>query len=262
MNNSAPIAVSNTKLNELWHQRATLDNDQWLCLYRQVIHILNRCHFRELASLADEKEEYIQSFFLEKVLNKAPSPHQGEIHAGFIQTAFRYFLTDQLRHPSNRDRVYLDTPEDGAFDDAERLDQMHQKASVDECATQTVEQMLEEHGLNTQQVHDSALQWLKAQETWAQLYLAIHFCPDPQDLPPTLKSLADKHHVASYHYRARQLGITNKKSDLPSDFGKTAIGRWAISLGVDITPENITVLHYLFKCLCLATLSLEGVFEL
>jgi hypothetical protein len=158
--------------------------------------------------------------------------------------------------------VHFNEPEDSSFDAADRLDQLHEKASDDDSLTQPVEQMLAEHGLSTQQVQDSAWQWLNDQESWAQLYLCVHFCPDPQDLPPSLQSLAAKHHIASYHYRARQLGITNKKSDLPSDFAKTAIGRWAVGLGIDIIPENISVLHYLFKCLCLATLSMEGVFKL
>lgn len=259
MNSDSARSALDLKLNRLWHELGHLNESQWTSLYQLVGEILRHSHFVELASLPEAKDDYIHAFFVEKILNREHS--NGTVHAGFIQISFRNYLRDELRRPINRDQVQFDVPDDGQPDDGSRLEQLQQESSEGAASTAKLEQTLAEHGLRVEQVQDSAWQWLRAQEQWAQLYLVVHFCPDPQDLPPSLKSLAAKHRIAAYHYRARQLGITNKKTDLPSDYGKTAIGRWAIGLGIEIVSENISVLLCLFKCLCLATLSLEGDFD-
>jgi hypothetical protein len=262
MNYSEKYAASDAKLSELWQNLGSLNEAQWASLYQEVVQILQRCQFPELVSLPDTKEDYIQSFFLEKILKRTPSQDQGAIHAGFIRLSFRNYLRDELRRPANRDRVYLDASDDDQPDESSQLDRLHQlqgdKGGENAATTVDMEHVLAEHGLSIEKVQDSAFSWLRAQEEWAQQYLSVHFCPDHHDSPPSLQNLAAKLGIASYHYRARQLGITNKKTDLPSDFRKTAIGRWAIGLGIEIVPENMSVLLFLFKSLCLATLSLQG----
>jgi len=265
MNHAEKYAPVDVEINDLWHLRPSLNEAQWSRLYTLVTRVLQQSHFREMTSLGETKEDYIQAFFVEKILGREPAAAQGVIHAGFIQRAFRNFLLDELRRPANRDRVHLDQQEDGQPDESTRIEQFyqlqHEKDGQEASGALSMEQTLAAYGLSIEQVHDSAWQWLQAQEKWAQLYLAVHFCPDPQDLPPSLQGLAARHAIASYHSRARQLGITNKKTDLPADYARTAIGRWAAGLGVGIAAENTAALLCLFKCLCLATLSLQGVFE-
>ena len=263
MNYSEKYSASDAKLNELWQNHGGLNEEQEVYLYHEVMQILHHSHFPELSSLPESKEDYVHSYFVEKILFRKQSPGQTTIHAGFIRIAFRNYLRDLLRRPLNRDQVQLEAIDDDQFNGSTHLEQLSQhqqdKDGVDEAVSANIEQILAEHGLTLEQVQDSAWQWLQAQEKWAQLYLSVHFCPDSDDSPPSLQELAVQHRIASYHYRARKLGITNKKTDLPSDFNKTAIGRWAVGLGIEIEPENISVLLFLFKCLCLATLSLHGV---
>jgi hypothetical protein len=261
MNFSEKYSASDSKLTELWRNLGRLDKVQWASLYQEVAHILQRSQFSELASLPDTKEDYIQSFFLEKILKKANSADREPIHTGFIRHSFRNFLRDELRRPSNRNQVHLDTSDEDQPDETSQLEQLRQlqqhKDGEDTVATMDIEQVLAEHGLTVEKVQDSAFSWLRSQEDWARQYLNVHFCPDHHDSPPSLQKLATKLGISAYHYRAQQLGITIKKSALASDYRNTAIGRWVIGLGIEILPENMRLLLFLFKSLCLATLSLQ-----
>jgi hypothetical protein len=100
MNYSEKYEASDAKLSELWQNLGSLNEAQWASLYQEVVQILHRCQFSELVSLPDTKEDYIQSFFLEKILKRTPRPEQGAIHAGFIRFSFRNYLRDELRRPA------------------------------------------------------------------------------------------------------------------------------------------------------------------
>jgi hypothetical protein len=261
---SSTSSARDSKLNLLWQSRSHLSEDEWSSLYLLVTDFLRRLHFPELASLPESKDDYIQAFFVEKILTREAGNSNTAIHAGYFKVAFKFYLIDELRRQKIRNQVDLNEKDDSNPDESIQLEQLHHiqdKPDEDAFSGVNLERSLAEHGLTIEQIQDSAFEWLKGQELWAQLYLVEHFCPDSQDRPPTLQTLAAKHGIASYHYRARQLGITNKKTDHPSDYADTAIGRWAIGLGIKIIPENMSILLFLFKCLCLATLSLEGDFE-
>jgi hypothetical protein len=61
-------------------------------------------------------------------------------------------------------------------------------------------------------------------------YLQFHTCADEQDSEP-VSAIAQRLAIgSSYHYKAKQLGIT-RKSDTYKGYEKTKIGRWLLAAG-------------------------------
>ena len=68
-----------------------------------------------------------------------------------------------------------------------------------------------------------------------------------------LNKLAERFSIASYHYKAGQLGITRKKGELHEGYEHTKIGSWlANTLRIGIVPENIDLVLDAFQALCTA----------
>ena len=96
----------------------------------------------------------------------------------------------------------------------------------------------------------SALSFFRSLTEIDQLYLALHAC-DADGEP--LYKLADRFSIASYHYKAGQLGITRKKGELHEGYEHTKIGSWlANTLRIRIVPENIDLVLDAFQALCTA----------
>ena len=58
--------------------------------------------------------------------------------------------------------------------------------------------------------------------------------------------------MPSYHYRARKLGVSLKKTATPADFEKTHIGAWISgTLGITMTAENSDAILIVLNLLAL-----------
>lgn len=209
------------RLAELWGNRARLDEAGWGELYRIILQVLMRSRARELAALTQEREEYIHKFFLLKVFEPARHDSSPVRHAGALHEYFRRFLLDEIRGLKIRDTVPLD--------DADH-------AEEDSVSTQPSGAHFGPHypkavecGFNEEEAFHSAQHFLRAAESWVVLYLSLHFCPDDDDAMP-LSRLAQRYRIASYHYRAKQLGITARKGELPETYGETMLGGWLSTL--------------------------------
>jgi hypothetical protein len=245
------------RLAALWRHRHSLNEDEWSELYRITVEILRSANFKELSAFGDEREDLIQSFFVQAVMHRALNGSTASCdHAGALYTFFRNYVIDELRSRSVKQKYVLsgdliknegNDSDPDAFVEACAL-----AANAPEAASiAQPESVLAETGVSPETVLTSAKSFLGSQDSWVRLYLAYHFCPDEGDGLP-LYELAKRYQIPSYHSRAARLGITRKKNDLPSNYSDTLLGGWLLTL-IDGPFEEVHFVLYAaaLKILCL-----------
>lgn len=238
------------ELGDLWFARDQLDERGWTRLYQITSEILLPYRPKELSGLAEERDVYVQNFFVDKAFRLDATPCR--IHAGALKHFYVMYLRDSLDRRSTERKYFEQTPA-GRRDDSEEV---YDFENTSIAATADVDEILRESGMEIDAVSRSARGWLESQEQWVPIYLALHFCPDKEH-SPALRTLAQRFRIPSYHSRAEKLGI-NWKPGLKGVpvFADTMIGRWVEgSLGVRIEPENIELIHAIFKILCFEALN-------
>ena len=63
--------------------------------------------------------------------------------------------------------------------------------------------------------------------------------------------LAKRWQIASYHYKAKKLGITGQKGGFFQGYEQTTLGSWLKKLGAEISPAWQRELVTLLNLLCL-----------
>ncbi len=109
-------------------------------------------------------------------------------------------------------------------------------------------------GLKLKSVKSSARDFFFENKEWVNLYLSLNTCVDDKTQIPLFK-LAELHQIPSYHYRAKDLGITRKKGQFEEGYEKTILGKWLLSLGLSTKIENRGAIEVAFKILCWEALS-------
>ncbi|WP_296653841.1 hypothetical protein [Paraburkholderia sp.] len=215
-------------------------------LYAIVRHALTGYHPFELQALGEDKEELVSQFLFFKVfrletpdsellsfpLHSAPSNN----HA--VCGYFRRYLIDCLRSASHRRNVCLD------IDDA--LAGLDQQAALH---ADPIGSALFPHGLDEATVRDAATQFIAGLDETDRVLLAgsLGWLSNEKG---GLAQVAARHRIASYHYRARKLGVTLRKGSVPADFARTGIGRWIEeTLGIAIAAENRIAILVVFGIL-------------
>lgn len=229
------------RLTDYWVRRGSLSDAEWEDFYLCVKRALVRCPSSELAGLPDQRGNYIDEFFTEKIFFRAGAGAADGIQSisgGALCSFFRRFLIDQLRgaqrHYPLDSGALQDSTEDSSGDENHLL----------------VHEFLVQIG-GDEQVNELVRQFLETLDDWALLMLRGHFCAD--DAIPMAKLCKG---IPSYHYKAQKLGITVKRGDPEMlGFEHTLIGKWITSLGVEISPVNIPVIHHLLGLICLATVA-------
>lgn len=240
------------QLQSYWQRRVSfqdaLSESEWSAFYSLVVQILTRYRPRELASLPETPDYYIQEFFYHKVLLAADrASSEDRIHAGALRLYFLRFLRDVLDREMSGDRkllVFENTL--GDADDSygslsERFADLGDDADL----------ALREHGVKVEDVAKAADAFLERAESWVGLYLAVHHCPD-HGVGMPLGQLAKLHGIANYHPKARQLGITRTKEETSfAGYERTMLGKWlSCDLGIAIEGDNYLAILLALKILC------------
>ncbi|MDD5035124.1 MAG: hypothetical protein PHE55_10225 [Methylococcaceae bacterium] len=208
------------RLDHLWNRRAQLTESEWGELYGLIGRILGGYNPSILRSLTDDKADYITEFFARKVFEAAHRATAQSIHAGAIRKFFDNFLHDCL---DSQERNLLYRAE--SLNPDEEDDEPRHRIEPCGCADISLD-VLEEHGLSAGGVRESAARWLDAQEAWVLVYLGLHHCPDA-DASLSLVRLAERNAIASYHHKARKLGLTHRKEEQHQAwFRGTLLGQW------------------------------------
>ncbi|WP_158937460.1 hypothetical protein [Burkholderia sp. S171] len=231
---SAAFVLDAATLIDLWHRRTALSELETCQIYKMVCHALRAYYPSELRGLAEDKEELIAQFFYSRVLRidlehraSHASADSAPSTAYALCAYFRRFLIDCLRSASVQRNVSIEM--DGV--QAEVDSRCH--APGDPVAA-----TLSEHGLSEARVRELAHAFVAALDAPDRIIFAGSLGA-AQNHPGGLKAVADANDVPSYHYRARKLGVTTRKSTTPDEFAATRIGRWITdTLGIEIAAEN------------------------
>jgi hypothetical protein len=234
-------------LTDLWHRRSNLSTMEIGCIYAFVLGALHAYYPSELRALPDDKDELIAQFIFSRVLrldtdHTAPHEHPNSApsNAYAICAYFRHYLIDCLRNASHRRNISIEIDGISAELDA------HAHPLND-----PVESVLSEYGLNESRTRQATRAFVKSLDQADRIILAASLgtCCDTKG---GLKGIADRRRLPSYHYRARKLGVTLKKSAKPEDYANTKIGSWIRdTLGIEIVTDNRPVILVILNLLAL-----------
>lgn len=230
---------ADNRLAQLWQRRDGLNEAEWDELYRLVCVILKRSFPSILRSLPESKEHYIQDFFLLKVFEPARRQSASPHGPNELCSYFNNYLIDVYRSADLRITDLVG--------DHEEIERNCEKARA---PAESLDKEFFEYNMDYAEVHRRARRFLGDLDEIARLYLALHAC---SDAPEPLYKLAEHYRIPSYHYRARQLGITRKKGEFGEGYETTQIGRWlTMELGLDVAPSPAVLAA--LKILCLESL--------
>ena len=236
------------RLRDLWNRREALDKAEWSDLYG-IVHQVLRGRFPDLLqSLPDPPGDYVQDFFVDKVLRIGAG--SGDIaHGGALAEFYKRYLISRLRDPYLRRRDDggdsrggddgCAGPEEVAADreavqrfqqpqgEVEDLDQLldlvaqsialgvDDRSSVGEYAAPLG--VLEDlFGLRLWDIVASAREFLAGSGPWSHLagdswWIRIYLRDHfcpERGDSIALNALARFHRIRSYHYKALKLGVT------------------------------------------------------
>lgn len=242
------------ELADLWARRGDLSRPEWHRLYELVIALLNANPVSQERAdkLGDEKVRTLRhSFFVDKVLLPATAPGADpnpDLTLRALPVFYRRYLIDQIRAvdrlseselPENDDGRMADRkPASGAFGlfgDADgECGCIDDLGEIDSCALQ-----------------ESAREFLRGEDDWVVLYLALHFCHGRDRIP--LSQIQRVYRIPSYHYKARALGIAPPRGGYAgmAEFADTLIGRWLTDNDIALNEDNRGVIRHAFDLLCM-----------
>jgi hypothetical protein len=244
---SVGIDDDRTSLPDLWRRRTNLSGMEMGYIYAFVRQALRGYYPSELRALPEDKEELIAQFIFSRVL-RLDADHTGApessgdaaLSAFAICAYFRRYLIDCLRSARHRRNISIEI--DGV---SAKLD-AHASPLND-----PVESTLAEYGLDERKTRLAARAFVNSLDEADRLILSASLGRTCR-IKGGLKSIADQYRLPSYHYHARKLGVTLKKSANPEDFANTKIGGWMRdTLGIEIIAENRPVILIVLNLLAL-----------
>lgn len=248
MNHNSTI---DAQLRDLWQRRGDLAYAEQIRLYEIVTSVLQTCKPAILGSLPEKHDDYIQHFFVDKVVLLDTLTRCD--HSGALCSFFRNYLTDQYRALQRQNQISLSETLSGTGDEEDRSISLIDQQAVVISDSAQIKQALDEAGLQPDAVASAAASWLSGSEDWTRLVMAYSFCPDnPQRV--AISKLAERYAIKSAAHKVKKLGI-NWKGDAYQEFGNTLLGKWVRSFDVAIVPENMPLIHGVLKILCFEALS-------
>jgi hypothetical protein len=204
-------------------------------IYTVVRRALQGYYPCELQALGEDREELISQFIYFKVFRLEASHahpesfprHSAPSNGHAVCAYFRRYLIDCLRNAAHQRNV--------SFDDENVLAEVEQQGAMQ---SDPVGSVLVQYGLDEPTVRESAECFIAGLDEcdWLLLAGSLGWLSNEKG---GLSRIATRYQIASYHYRARKLGVTLKKGALPADFAATSIGEWIEhTLGIDIAVEN------------------------
>ncbi|SAK46357.1 hypothetical protein AWB79_01110 [Caballeronia hypogeia] len=241
------LVLDATTLLDLWQRRSSLTQTEMGQIYQLVRVGLRGYHPSELRALPEDKEELIAQFIFSRVLrldaDRAASHACAESAPSTVYALcayFRRYLIDCLRSASLQRNVSLEVDDMAARVDA------HARSLDD-----PVDTALAEHGLSEASVRAAARLFVNSLCAADRVILRAALGAG-QECKGGLKGVAIEYEVPSYHYRARKLGVTRKKTATIADFSDTKIGTWLTTkLRLALTPENRDVILIVLNLLAL-----------
>jgi hypothetical protein len=284
------------QLRDFSRRRASLSESEWHAFYLLVKRVLAHECADLIARLIDPRDDLIHGFFMDKVF--ILTGEQNEIyHAGALKTYFLRYLLDELRPLRRRaNDSGLQDADGGELSllelalnavaveqDADQFDPSDVRELTDLLVGTTASKvpggdairdadgllpLVARHlGVNAERLSSAASDFLEGRGEWShleqdawwmRLYLRCHFCPGG-DRGMALYRLAKRHHVPSYHNKAKHLGLSLPKDagEALASFRNTHIGQWLLGCGVPVEADRLDEISLALKILCLAALKIQ-----
>lgn len=237
------------ELRDLWLRRAELDETGTTRLCEIVLEVLQACRPKELSSLAEDNDVYVIGFIENKVLQWDTLTRCD--HTGALLVFYRNYLRDEIKREKRlAELVVSDRIVDEDGNEASRID--HEQQGEEDTEPDYLA-ILEESGFGCPKIAESARAWLLAAEDWVRVFVAYSNCPDADRSEPLVR-LTKRLGIKSQAYKAEKLGF-NWGKDTHTGFEDTLLGRWIVSLGIDICHENAPLMLGALKILCFEALS-------
>ncbi len=248
--------ISDGRLTALWNRRSELNQSEWTELYGIVWGALHQRYKKPpFKMLSDELDDYVQNFFIQKVMQTSGNAiDDREVSRNNLVGFFNNYLKDQLKketrqpgHLKNEANPSLD--EDGAESTQHFGDGREFNFSPDE-----VEETLAHYQLTRSQLTDSARSFFDRLQEWQQQVLSRHLCSEFAYALP-LSQLQEHYPKTATYYKVKQLGVIHSLRTLPEDYEKTEIGRWFTKqLNLKLDLDNYAILLIALQVLCLVAL--------
>jgi hypothetical protein len=230
------------ELVALWTQRMErgFSQPQWTRLYELLRRLLVRVPVPQ--SIRDTRDDLISEYFLLRVFEPASFSASAPHHAGAICFYYANFLKDHLRRAKKGEIV--DTEDEDDFERLAHADGSEDDYS-DDCGCSEIS-VTDEAALA--RFRAQAKQWLTDREDWERTYIELVLCADD---PEPLYKLAQRLRIASYHYKAVQLGVTTHKQMTLAEYKETTLGRWMeADLGITLAQGAQAEVDLALHALC------------
>jgi hypothetical protein len=234
------------RIVHLWaeRQRGLSDAEMGeLCLLAK--RLLMRTRLPKQYDDQEERIDLINDYILERIIKNQKAGPLVSAHA--LHTYLERFAIDRLRETARYPSRLLDentTASDNTDDETGERDE----ATTSLATTQ--HQLLVEAGIDPANATESAQRFVAALAAAERAYLALNTCSDKDKYQP-ISTIAKRMQLgSSYHYKAKQLGITGDKGGFYQGYEHTLIGQWLVSLGARISPEWRRELMLLIVILC------------
>lgn len=193
------------------------------------------------------RADLIHDFIVQKIVLNQHTSEAGPLASVHVLHGYlKNFIKDQYREAARNASQSLDdkTTDDDAEDEVGEID-----AASTHLAT-TQHQLLVEAGIDPANAAESAQRFVAALAAAERAYLALNTCNDDEKQQP-ISSIAKRMRFGtSYHYKAKQLGITGSKGGFYQGYENTLIGQWLTSIGARIHVEWQRELMILLVILC------------
>jgi hypothetical protein len=262
----------------LWAERKRgLSLDERKELHALIYRKLLRTRLPDQFNDPEARSDLINDYIINRVILNAETTKAGPLRsADVLHKYLKRYALDEIENIQTRQKPVHDKTEFAAL---QQETEEHVETSITSCleASPPTEQadtdndaddevskaenatthlstsqyhLLAEAGIDLGNAVESARRFVAMLEAAEKAYLALNTCSDEENRQP-ISAIADRLRLgSSYHYKAKQLGITGSKGGFYQGYEKTRIGQWLVSLGAQINREWQRELMVLLVILC------------
>ena len=246
------IDSTEARILDYWIRRKFgLSETEWTDFYSLVMPVLLRTKLSPEYVDSTARNNLATIFFSEKIFLNASTSDAGPLENIHV---LHGYLKNFARDLQRKQEHYTTLPEHDLAEDEALVD----PKEPEEKTFQTIVQGLADAGIEVGEAAHSADQFLGTLERGERAYLRYHTCSEEENREP-ISSIAKRWELgSSYHYKARQLGITRSKGETYVGYEKTAIGGWLKKVGAQLTPDWREEIAMLLLLLCQRALAMPG----
>lgn len=229
---------ANAKIVAYWNRRKQgLTRREWEDFYGLVVPLLMRTQLPTEYASSEARKVLIDTFFADKIFLNAETSEAGPLENAFALHGYLKNFALDLHRQDHR-HVSLDENLCDEDDEGVALSLEHRH-------------LLAEAGIDLEAAISAADQFVTRLDAGELAYLSLNTCQDDGHDEP-ISAIAKRMALgSSYHYRARQLGVTGAKGGFFQGYESTKLGQWLVSLGARINQEWREELAVLLTLLCL-----------